>query len=116
MKLAIVGSREINNYGIIEEKIKSNYDIGSIQMIISGGARGVDQLAEIFAKKYKIELKVYNPDWNTYGVKAAFIRNTLICENSDQIVAFWDGKSKGTKMTLDIAKRLGKPIRLFIID
>jgi hypothetical protein len=112
MKLAIVGSRDINNFNTIEEKIKSNYNIGNIQVIISGGAKGVDQLAEIFAQKYNKELKIFYPDWNIYGAKAAFIRNTLICENSDQIVAFWDGKSKGTKMTIDIANRLGKLIKV----
>jgi len=40
-------------------------------------------------------------------------RNALIAENSDRLVAFWKGRSRGTSLTIDFARAYGKPVRIY---
>jgi len=108
MKLAIVGSRTFTDYELLEEIILANYDIGSIEQIISGGAGGADTLAEKFSDKYKIPKLIFKPDWKLYGKKAGLIRNDLIIGNADEVIAFWDGISKGTQYSINFAKKNNK--------
>jgi hypothetical protein len=112
MILAVIGSRTFNNY----IQLKCELDLfKNITMIISGGAQGADTLAERYAKEHDIELRVYYPDWKTYGRKAGPLRNIDIVSAADYVVAFWDGVSPGTKSSIDIAKKLNKPYRIINI-
>ena len=104
MKFAIVGSRTFNNYMLLEESILQKYNLSLINEIISGGATGADTLAETFAHKFNINLIVFKPQWDIYGKKAGCIRNKDIVTNADVVIAFWDGYSKGTKNSIDIAQ------------
>ena len=113
MNLAIIGSRTFRNYKYVSDTIKDKYNIQDISNIISGGAEGVDTLAAMFAKENNINLIEYIPDWNRYGNKAAFIRNELIINSADEVLAFWDGKSKGTMQSIKIAKNKNKKITIF---
>lgn len=72
------------------------------------GAHGADALAERLASEYEIPTEIYKADWAQYGKRAGYIRNRLIIAACDICVAFWDGKSKGTKMDIDLCKELGK--------
>lgn len=111
MKVAIIGSREFNDFNLLEREIIKNIPIREIETIISGGAAGADTLAEKFADKWKIQKTIYLPDWNKHGKKAAFIRNNDIIRNADFVIAFWDGRSKGTKHSIDLSfKTFNKPI------
>jgi hypothetical protein len=112
MKLSIIGSREFNDYNLMIKKINELYDIQNITTIISGGAIGADKLAEKFAKDNNIKIELYLPDWNRYGKSAGYIRNKLIIENCDEVIAFWNGKSPGTKLSIDIAEKLKKIIHI----
>jgi len=89
--IAIIGSRKFNNYQYAEREIlkilKSN-DI-TINKIISGGAKGADEIAEKFAKNYNIPLLIFNADWSK-GRSAGPIRYTKIINNCDFVIAFWD--------------------------
>jgi hypothetical protein len=105
--VAVVGSRTIND-GVKSFLEKLDKRIG-IQTIISGGARGVDSEAEEFAKENFKETKIYLADWEKYGRSAGFIRNADIVKNADLIVAFWDGKSKGTQHSIELARKHNKP-------
>jgi len=113
MKLAIIGSRGFDDYALMDRAIFSHWDPewgGSWpELIISGGADGADNLAEAFAQRFKIRTQIFLPDWATHGKLAGFVRNKLIIEACDEVLAFWDGKSKGTANSLSIAKRLKKP-------
>ena len=113
MKLAIVGSRSFNNYNLLKDTI-NKYD--NIKLIISGGAIGADKLAEQYAKEYNIETKIYLPDWNKYGKKAGPIRNELIIKDCDIVIAFWDGESRGTLSSINIAKTLNKKLELIKLN
>lgn len=66
---------------------------------------GADKLAEKYAKHYDIPTKIFLPDWNQFGKSAWYIRNKLIVENADIVIAFYDGASKGTKLTIDLVKK-----------
>lgn len=106
MKLAIVGSRNINDYQILEAAIKEYNLIPT--SIVSGGADGVDTLAFRYAKQNNIPIVVFKPDWRKYGKSAGFKRNIQIVESSDVVLAIWDGKSKGTKHSIDLANKAKK--------
>jgi len=113
INLAIVGTRTFTDYIFLEKSVLNNYDITTISNIISGGATGADTLAEVFAKKYSIPIIIYKPDWKLYGRGAGPIRNKIIIDSSDTVIAFWDGISPGTKNSVDLAKKSNKPIIIY---
>ena len=85
--------------------------------VISGGANGVDTLAEQWAKKNGLEFCAYLPNYKAFGGKYAPIeRNKEMVHAADIVVAFWDGKSKGTLFTCDYAKKLGVPVTVHLIE
>ena len=106
MRVAVIGSRSFDDYPTLVKHLDSL----KISCIVSGGARGADKMAEIYAKERGIPTQIFPADWDTYGKKAGFIRNRDIVENCDLLVAFWDGESKGTKNSISIAKRINKRI------
>src|SRR5688500_18307854 len=79
-------------------------------VIVSGGAKGVDTWAEEAARSLEIPVDVVLPDWKKLKRGAGVVRNRDIVAAADLVVAFWDGKSKGTKSTIDITYELRKPI------
>ena len=108
MKVAIVGSRTFNNFEKLESDICERINPSEISLIISGGSKGADTLAVEFAKKYNIPRQIFNPDWAKFGNRAGPIRNKKIVAACDILIAFWDGKSKGTKSSIDLAKKYEK--------
>jgi hypothetical protein len=104
LKVAVIGGRDFNDY----EKLKQTLEIFPITIIVSGGARGADQLSERYAKEKGIPTEIYLPEWDLFGKKAGFMRNTTIIENSELVVAFWDSKSKGTRDSIGKANKLKK--------
>jgi hypothetical protein len=117
MKLAIIGSRDFDNY----ELLKKEVDIFLIEMdsdldtIVSGGARGADSLGERYARENRINTLVFLPEWDKYGKKAGFLRNIDIIKNSDAVIAFWDGNSPGTKSSIDLSKNQNKLLKIVYI-
>ena len=107
--LAIIGSRLFNDYTVLESTILQKYNINNIT-IISGGEIGTDTLAQQFADTHNIQIDVFRPNWKLYGNKAEYIRNRLMVVESDEIIAFWNGTSVGTKSKIDFANSISKPI------
>lgn len=105
--LAVVGSRDFTDYPKMCE-VLDQYDIG---MIISGGAKGADSLADRYATEHNIPIVVHKPAWDLHGKAAGHIRNKTIIEQSDEVVAFWDNMSSGTKGSIQWAHKLNKPIQ-----
>jgi hypothetical protein len=110
MKLAIIGSRSIEDLNL-DEYIKEKPDT-----IISGGAKGIDTIAWEWALENHIEIIVHRPNYNLHGRGAALRRNDIIIDEADKIIAFWDGKSTGTKYVIDRAKKLNKPLEIILIN
>lgn len=106
MNLAIIGSRNCPIFDL------GAYLNGSIDAIVSGGAKGAEAHAKYFAQRHGIKVIEFLPDYAKYGKSAPLIRNKQIIDNCDEVLAFWDGKSRGTKHALEYAKQLGKPIRI----
>ena len=111
-RIVIGGCRNYNDYTLFSEYVKSCLSefISDNVTIISGHCSGVDCMAERYAKENGLKCLVYPADWGKYGRAAGPIRNKALVENSDAIIAFWDGKSKGTKNLIDIAARQSKRI------
>lgn len=114
MKIAIVGSRKISDaeavYKIISESIPPE-----CTEIVSGGAVGVDRLAERYAEEKGIGIKRFLPDYEKYGHSAPLRRNIQIVEYADIVYAFWDMESRGTKHTLNKCMEKGKPFKIIKI-
>ncbi|MBQ8414431.1 MAG: DUF2493 domain-containing protein [Clostridia bacterium] len=104
MKILIAGSRSIESFQLEE------YIPDEVELIISGGAKGVDTLAEQYADKHKISKLILRPDYKRYGKAAPLIRNKKMIELADTVIVIWDGESRGTKFTIDYAKSIGKEV------
>lgn len=111
MKLAIVGSRSFNDWLLLKETL-SQYNA---EFIISGGANGADKLAHQYALVYHIEIIEFLPDWSKYRRSAGAIRNKQIVDSCDELLAFWDNKSPGTKISIDYANKTGKKVTIISI-
>ena len=115
LKVIIAGSRDFNNYKLLEEcvdKCLQRYTVADQLEIVSGGARGVDRLGERYAKERAIILKVMPADWNQYGKSAGYKRNAEMAEYATHCIAFWDGVSTGTGHMIDLAKRHNLALRV----
>lgn len=106
IKLGVVGSRDFSSRYLVERVV---YELPKHVVIVTGGARGVDKWAEDTAKYHNRDVIVHEAQWNKYGKTAGFIRNNVIVRDSDLILAFWDGKSPGTRHTIQLSKSLSKP-------
>jgi predicted Rossmann fold nucleotide-binding protein DprA/Smf involved in DNA uptake len=110
MNIAIVGSRSFEDYDALVKFIKSKIDIREVEVVVSGGAKGADALAERFAHQYELGMRVIYPNWQRHGKAAGPIRNKMIVEFADVVFAFWDGESRGTLSTINYAKQLSKQL------
>lgn len=113
MRVIIAGSRSITDYRIIEKAIETSGLMYDITEIISGGARGVDSLGEIYANEHDILIRRFLANWNKYGKRAGYVRNQEMAMYGDALIAIWDGKSKGTSHMIDIAEEMG--LHVFIL-
>lgn len=109
MKLLIAGSRSITDIDI------SQYIPTDTSLIISGGANGVDTLAEEYADKNRISKLILRPRYDLYRRAAPLKRNDEMVQLCDKVLIFWDGVSKGTKHTIDYANKIGKPIEIITL-
>lgn len=123
MVIAVIGSRGYKNRTLVEKYIKS-LEPGT--KVISGGASGPDFWAIKQAKACGLIWEEFLADWlnlthpdaiietrsdgTKYDKTAGFRRNIILAQQADKVVAFWDGVSKGTKSTIDLAKKFKKEI------
>jgi hypothetical protein len=121
-KVIIAGGRELvptqQHYDEIDRLLSSHpsYEL------VTGCARGADQIPYAYEKARGTSVKEFPADWNTHGRGAGFIRNAEMADYSDALIAFWDGTSKGTKHMIDVARKKGlcvsvisyaKPVNFF---
>ena len=109
MRLAIIGSRICPPVDIASY-ISVNPDI-----IVSGGATGADAYAKEYAIKNNIPIVENLPEYWKYGRRAPIMRNIQIVENCDFLLAFWNGHSRGTKFTINYARKKGIPYKVIDI-
>ena len=106
MKLAIIGSRSLHIPDL------EKYMPDDVTEIVSGGAKGVDSDARNYAEKNGIKITEFLPDYTLYSRSAPLKRNIQIIEYADMVLAFWDGKSRGTKYVIDNCEKTGVPVRV----
>ncbi len=111
-KILVSGSRGWSDKRIIREALPKGGNV----TVVHGGALGADQLASEVAQERGFAEWVFTPDWEGLGRKAGPIRNRNMLEQTDpdEVLVFWDGKSRGTKNMLDLANRAGYPVQLFV--
>lgn len=109
MRLAIIGSRSCPPIDI------ASYLPFVPDIIVSGGAKGADTYAKEYALERDIPIVEFLPDYGKYGRKAPLIRNIQIVDNSDFVLAFWNGTSRGTKFTIDYAEKRGVPLNVYMV-
>jgi len=108
MKVAVIGSRGLTVNNLEKYLPKETTEI------VSGGARGIDTCAREYAVKNNIKLTEFLPEYEKYGRSAPLKRNLLIIDYADYVLAFWDGKSHGTKYVIDNCKKKNKPVRILV--
>ena len=109
MRIAVIGSRNLEIQNL------EDYLPPETTEIISGGAKGIDRCARIYALKHNIRLTEYLPEYNRYGRSAPLKRNLQIIQNADLVLAFWDGKSKGTAFVIQQCRKTGIPLQIITL-
>lgn len=112
MRVAIIGSRSItmDAYGDMVRFIPRG-----ASEIVSGGAEGADQLAEEYARRASLPLKIFRPDYTRGGKAAPLQRNIQIVRYSDYVLALWDGRSRGTAHVIHHCIQEYTPVHVLII-
>lgn len=114
-QVAFIGSRDypVESYGYIADEINAlSFDT----IVRSGDARGVDSVSISLAKARGLETVVIPADWKTHGVRAGFLRNPDIINPADEVIGLWDGFSKGSLDSIQIALNSNKPVKIILSD
>lgn len=109
MKIAVVGSRDYPDLDHVVEYITHVFSPDN-DILVSGRAAGVDSIAEMTANRLGIKKIIFPAEWSKFGRQAGFVRNKLIAQECDRLVAFWYRMSGGTGNTIHEAKKLGKEV------
>lgn len=105
MNIIVAGGRDFKDYNLLRQKLNDLLkDINDV-VIISGKANGADSLGEQYGRENNIAIKEFPAKWDLYGKSAGYMRNEEMAKIGDMLIAFWDGKSKGTKHMIDLAKK-----------
>lgn len=111
MKTIVAGGRDFDDYSLLW---KTMYELPwNEDEIVSGAARGADAMGESFANAHDMVLTKFPAKWDELGKRAGFVRNAEMADYADALVAFWDGKSRGTKHMIDQA--LTKGLYVFVV-
>jgi hypothetical protein len=117
MNLIIAGGRDFDDYTLLcrkLEQILANTDKATMTLF-SGQARGADYLGErwVKAQRPRIPIRWFPANWDKHGKKAGMLRNQeMLDAGATHLVAFWDGKSKGTDDMITRGKREGISVRV----
>ncbi len=116
MRILVCGSRTWTDGGRIAENLLRLVVNQSVPLctVIHGGARGADMLAGVAALKLGLDMRVFPADWKRYGRAAGAIRNQQMLDEGkpDIVLAFWDGKSRGTMDMVNRARKAHVEVRL----
>lgn len=114
-RVIIAGSRSFNDYRLLQSKcdeflqtIQKEHNI----IIVSGTASGADRLGERYAEQHNYQVKRYPADWKRFSLSAGPIRNELMADHADMLIAFWDGKSRGTFNMIKTARKAGLSVHV----
>lgn len=108
-RIIIAGGRDFTDRALVEKcLIEACQDLDPEQVtIVSGGAKGADAIGESLAREFITNLCIYPANWDRYDKAAGHRRNAIMAKNADQLLAFWDGKSRGTAGMIAVATKVG---------
>lgn len=112
-RVIICGSRTLGREHLLNALRECKWS-NQIKTVISGGAKGIDTEAALYAARNKISKEIYPAKWRIHGRRAGPIRNQQMIDEGkpDSIIAVWDGDSPGTA---DMLRRTDKAkLRTFI--
>ena len=112
MKVIIAGGRGFHDYDLLCQKADKILSRQDEVEIVSGAAKGADKLGERYAQERNYEVKRFPADWGTFGNSAGYRRNVEMAVYADALIAFWDGKSKGTEHMINIAREQDLLVRV----
>ena len=107
-KVIVAGSRTFNNYQLLKTELDKRKD--KISEVVCGEAKGADSFGKTWAIQNNIPVTSFPVDWHTYGAAAGYIRNHQMGDYADELIAFWDGQSKGTKDMINYMDKLNKKV------
>ena len=114
LNLIIAGGRDFTDELIMSTTIKAIINAKGLTntpiTVVCGMARGADMTGYKLAKKWGMPVAEYPADWKTHGKSAGPIRNKQMADNADALIAYWDGKSRGTANTIQTMKAADKPV------
>jgi len=112
LKVAIIGSRTYNDYKVFQQEVGNMKKELGFTHIVSGGAKGVDSMAETYALLYDIPITIIKPEWKKYGKTAALLRNSDIINSVDYVIAFHQHSSPGTAHAIALGRKRGIPVKV----
>lgn len=115
--IIVCGSRDFDNFELLSRVLDTELQKHQNPQIVSGGTRGADRLAILYSNRTRTPLHIFFADWDAHGKAAGFIRNAEMLnfatsEGNASVIAFWDGKSKGTKHMINIAMKKDVPVKV----
>lgn len=115
LRVLVCGSRSWTDFDTIYYRLSSLVRDYPDVVIVEGGAKGADTIARQVAEDFQVDTEEYLPDWEKYKKQAGFKRNIQMLETKpDLVLAFWDGKSKGTRHIITEAKERGIEVEVIL--
>lgn len=115
MRVIVCGTRTFDDWELLRDTLDRLTAKLTEVLVVVGDAKGADKLAFEWAMLRKHTCRRHYADWDKHGKKAGMIRNAEMIEDAGPkaaVIAFWDGKSKGTKDTIDRARKAGLKVRV----
>lgn len=116
MKVIIAGSRGFDDYAQLCQVCDHMLQEQSEVEIVSGTAKGADNLGERYARDRGYQVKQFPADWARYGRSAGPKRNKGMASYADALIAFWDGSSAVPKSMIDLATKAGLRVKVEILQ
>lgn len=113
-RMIVAGGRDYSNQNVVNyyiDRVRNVCDSRGLNLVIvCGMATGADTLGRNYAISNGLEVLEFPANWNRYGKSAGYIRNKEMGNIADSAIVFWDGRSKGSKLMIDIMHELKKPV------
>jgi hypothetical protein len=137
MKVAIIGSRDYAwDFMGMKPSVENDYFVGRPDWdkphlrkpihdavarltpedyVVSGAATGADWWGEYFARQERVGRSIHPAFWSKYDTSAGMIRNRLVVDFADCVLAFFTDrtKSRGTVGAIGLAQKKGIPVYEF---
>ncbi|MGE4403696.1 MAG: SLOG family protein [Desulfobulbus sp.] len=115
MRIIIAGSRTVSEMDV-RMALQRCFWTGFVTAVVSGTATGADQYGEAWAEENQIDVCRFPAEWEKYGKRAGPMRNKVMSENAEGLIAVWDGQSRGTYSMIDLARKRGLRITILRTD